>query len=143
LDIEKTISLVEGMRVERRILVVDDDPDTYTTFKDILEPKGYQVSAASSGEEAIEMVRENKYDMIFIEMKLPIMDGLQTYLDIREINPQVVAVMMTAYYREASDLVMEALKKDAYTYLYKPFDMERVVQLVDEIYHRKYQRGEL
>jgi len=81
--------------------------------------------------------------MIFIEMKLPIMDGLQTYLDIREINPQVVAVMMTAYYREASDLVMEALKKDAYTYLYKPFDMERVVQLVDEIYHRKYQRGEL
>jgi len=142
LDMEKMIGFVEGIKVGGRILVVDDDPDTYALFKDILEPKGYQVSAASSGEEAIERVWENRYDMVFIEMKLPVMDGLHTYLAIREINPQVVAVMMTAYYREATDLVVEALMNEAYTCLYKPFDMERVVQLVEEIYHRKRQSGE-
>jgi len=94
-----------------------------------------------SGEEVIEMARQSRYDVIFIDMMLPIMNGLQTYLAIRAINPQVAAVMITGYRREVGDLVEEALKKDAYTCLYKPFDVEEVIQLVDEICRRKRQRG--
>ncbi|MFQ5812018.1 MAG: response regulator [Anaerolineae bacterium] len=141
-DMEKMLGLIEGVGGEGSILVVDDDPNTCEAFKDILEDKGYQVSTALSGEAAIEIVRENRYDMIFIEMKLPAMDGLQTYLAIRKLNPQAVAVMMTSYYREASDLVVEALRKDAYTCLYKPFNVGKVIELVDEICRRKRQGGE-
>jgi len=141
-DMESVLGLIEGVKEGEHILVVDDDPRTCATFKDVLEARGYQVSAASSGEEAIEIVRENRYDVIFIEMKLPAMDGLQTYLAIREANPQTVAVMMTSYYREASDLVVEALMKDAYTCLYKPFSVEEMVKLVDTIRRRKRQGGE-
>ncbi|MEA3459155.1 MAG: response regulator, partial [Chloroflexota bacterium] len=103
---------------------------------------GYQVGTALSGEEAIEIARENKYDTIFIDMKLPTINGLETYLAIKEVNPQVVAVMMTAYRREVSDLVEEALMKDAYTCLYKPFDVEEVIKIVDEICRRKRQGDE-
>ena len=141
-DIERVMSLIEDTRKGGLILVVDDDPNTCETFKDILEAKGYQVGTALGGEEAIEIARENRYDMIFIDMRLPTINGLQTYLALREINPQVVAVMMTAYRREVGDLVEEALKKDAYTCLYKPFDVEEVMKLVDEICRRKRQRGE-
>ncbi len=141
-DIERMISLIEGVKEGGLILVVDDDPNTCATLKDILEAKGYKVGTALSGEEAIEIAQENKYDMIFIDMKLPTINGLQTYLALREVNPQVVAVMMTAYRREMGDLVEEALSRDAYTCLYKPFDAEEVIQLVDEICRRKRQRGE-
>jgi len=141
-DMERMIGLLEGIKGGGFVLVVDDDPNTCTTFKYVLEAKGYQVGTALSGEEAIEMARESDYDMIFIDMKLPTMNGLQTYLAIREVNPQVVAVMMTAYRREMGDLVEEALKKDAYTCLYKPFDVDQMIKLVGEICRRKRERGE-
>jgi two-component system response regulator HydG len=141
-DMEQMIGLLEGVRGGGFVLVVDDDPNTCVTFKDVLEAKGYQVGTALSGEEAIEMAGESDFDMIFIDMKLPTINGLQTYMAIREVNPQVVAVMMTAYRREMGELVDQALKKDAYTCLYKPFDVENMIRLVGEICHRKRQRGE-
>jgi two-component system response regulator HydG len=141
-EMERMIGLLEGIKGGGFVLVVDDDPNTCTTFKYVLEAKGYQVGTALSGEEAIELARESEYDMIFIDMKLPTMNGLQTYLAIREVNPQVVAVMMTAYRREMGDLVEEALNKDAYTCLYKPFDVDQMIKLVGEICRRKRERGE-
>ena len=141
-DMERMIGLLEGIKGGGFVLVVDDDPNTCTTFKYVLEGKGYQVGTALSGEEAIEMAQENEYDMIFIDMKLPAMNGLQTYMAIREANPQVIAVMMTAYRREMGDLVEEALDKDAYTCLYKPFDVDQMIGLVGEICRRKRERGD-
>jgi len=141
-DMERMIGLIEGVQEGGLILVVDDDPNACATFRDVLEAKGYQVGTALSGEEAIEIARKNKYDMIFIDMKLPTINGLQTYLALREVNPRAVAVMMTAYRLEMGELVEEALKKDAYTCFYKPFDVEQVIKLVDEICRRKRQRGQ-
>jgi len=140
LDLQTMIDLVESVRLGGHILVVDDDPNTHATFKRILETRGYKVSIARSGEDAVRIARENTYDMAFIEMKLPVMDGLDTYLALRKINPQAVVVMMTAHPRAASDFVVQALKEHAYTCLYKPFDEEEVIRLVDTIQRRKRQR---
>ena len=139
LDMERVISVIDGMREGGLVLVVDDDRDNCEFFKDTLETRGYQVSIAWSGEEAIEIVQENNYDMIFIDMKLPNMSGLETYLAIKEINPQAVTVMMTAHSQEADDLLEEPLGADVHTYLYKPFGIEEVIQLVDGICHRNRQ----
>jgi DNA-binding NtrC family response regulator len=141
-DMEQMIGLLEGIRGGGFVLVVDDDPNTCVTFRDVLEAKGYQVGTALSGEEAISMAGESDYDMIFIDMKLPTINGLQTYMAIREVNPRVVAVMMTAYRREMGELVDQALQKDAYTCLYKPFDVENMIRLVGEICRRKRQTGD-
>jgi CheY-like chemotaxis protein len=141
-DMERMIGLIDGMKEGGLILVVDDDRDNCEFFKDILEARGYQVSIALSGEEAVEMAREDKHDMIFIDMKLPGMNGLETYLAVREINPQAVAVMMTAYPQEANGLLEEPLGEGVYTCLYKPFEIEEVIQLVDGICRRNRQGGE-
>ncbi|MGA9349290.1 MAG: response regulator, partial [Anaerolineae bacterium] len=91
--------------------------------------------------EAITMARERAYDIIFVDMKLPTITGLETYLAIRKINPEVVAIVMTAYRQEMSGLVEEALKSDVYTCLYKPFEMAELLRLVDEIRERKQKAG--
>ena len=145
LDIEKVIVLIEEARQAKEgalILVVDDDPATRITLRNILTKKSYEVEIAHTGEEAIAMVEEAVHDIIFIDMKLPTINGLETYLAIREINPQVVAIMMTAYRQEMADLVEEALQNHAYTCLYKPLEMEELLRLVDEIRERKRKAGE-
>ena len=115
------------------ILVIDDDTGTAKTFKDVLEAKGYEVSTAGSGEEAIKLSRGKPHDIAFIDMKLPNMDGLGVYLAIREINPKTVAVIMTAYREEMKDFISWCLKKGVYTCLTKPLDVEKVLELTEEI----------
>ena len=144
LDIEKVVALIERAREVSQgllIMVVDYDPGTCTALKNVLSQKGYKVGIAHTGEEAIAMAKKKAYDIIFIDMKLPTMNGLETYLAIKEINPEVVAIMMTAYRQEVADLVKEALHNQAYTCLYKPLDMAEVLRLVKEIERRKQKTG--
>jgi DNA-binding NtrC family response regulator len=144
LDIEKAISLIERAKEARHgalIMVVDDDPGTCTTLKNILTKKDNHVGVAGNGEEAINMAQKRTYDIIFIDMKLPTINGLETYLAIKEIHPEVVAIMMTAYRQEMTDLVEEALNNTAYAYLYKPLDIEEMLRLIDEIWERKQKAG--
>jgi len=143
LDMEEVIAIIEQARDAQRgafILVVDDDPDICTTLKNVLLEKGNNVSIAHTGEEAVAMAKNEAYDIIFIDMQLPTINGLETYLAIRAIRPEVVAVMITAYRQEMADLVQEALNNDAYACLYKPFEMEELLRLVDEILKGK-QKG--
>jgi len=140
LDTEKVVALVERLREVREgalILVVDDDPGTCITLTNILNKKGYKTGIAHTGEEAIDMAQEKAYDIIFIDMKLPTINGLETYLAIKDISPEAVAIVMTAYRQEMADLVEEALDNTAYACIYKPLDMEEVLGLVGEIREKK------
>ncbi len=136
LDVEKLITLIETARTAEQsalVLVVDDDPGTCSMFGNILRRRGYQVGLAHSGEQALALVRDKVYDVIFIDVRLPAMNGLQTYLAIKAISPATVAVMMTGYRQEVDELMEQALQNNAYACLYKPLDMTEVVGLLDEI----------
>jgi DNA-binding NtrC family response regulator len=140
LDIEKMMALIDkAIRSQQGafILLVDDDPATCTTLRGILAKSGYQVATAQTGEEAIAVTRQAAYDILFVDIKLPTINGLETYLAIKEINPEAVAVMMTAFRQEMADLVEAALSNDAYTCLYKPIDIEQLLRLVAEIAEKK------
>ena len=140
LDTEKVVALVERLkevREEALILVVDDDPGTCITLTNILNKKGYKTGIAHTGEEAITLAQAKAYDIIFIDMKLPTINGLETYLAIKDISPEAVAIVMTAYRQEMADLVEEALDNTAYACIYKPLDMAEVLGLVGEIREKK------
>ena len=145
LDIEKVLALIERAKDNNNqgalILVVDDDPGTCATLKNILSNRSYKVCTAHTGEEAIAKSRKKDYDIIFIDIKLPTINGLETYLAIRKVNPEAVVIMMTAYRHEMAELVEEALDSNAYTCLYKPLDMEELLRLVDEIGERQQKAG--
>ena len=133
LDIDKVINLIEQAVRGVFVLVVDDDPNTCETLNDILDEKGFKVSIAHSGEEALKCARKKTLDIVFIDVKMPVLNGLETYLEIKDVNPTITAIMMTGYRQEVAELVEEAAKNGAYTCLYKPFEMDKVVAIVDEI----------
>jgi DNA-binding response OmpR family regulator len=95
------------------------------------------VGTAQTGEEAIAMAREESYDIYFIDMKLPTINGLETHLAIRRIRSEAITIIMTAYGQEMSEMITSVLEKSAYSCLYKPLDMPSVLELIEEVLERK------
>ena len=113
-----------------KVLVVDDLKNMRCTLGGILEDKGHRVVTAENGYQAIESVKGNHFDVIFMDIKMPGMNGVQAFSEIKKLDPKVIVIMMTAY--DEKDLAEKALKQGARTCLYKPFDMEQVLSLVDD-----------
>lgn len=133
INIMKVVEFIESVEKSALVLIVDDDLSTCETLMDVLEEKGYRIARAHNGEEAIKKVQERSFDTIFIDVKMPVMNGLEVYLALRKIRPDIKALMMTGYRQEGQDLVEEAIKNNAYTCIYKPFDVEKVLKLVEGI----------
>lgn len=132
-EITKVIELVEHSQKSALILIVDDDLATCETLADILKEKGYSIAHASNGEEAIKMVKEKGFDIVLIDVKMPVMNGLETYLALRKIRPNIKVVMMTAYQQEVQNLVEEAIRHNVYTCVYKPFDIKKLLKIIEGI----------
>jgi DNA-binding NtrC family response regulator len=119
--------------MKTNILVVDDLRSIRLTLGGILEDEGYKVVLAEDGYQAIEMVRQTPFDLVFMDIKMPGINGVQTFREVKKIDPEAVVIMMTAYSLE--DLVMEALREGAYGVVYKPFDVDKIVSIIDSALH--------
>lgn len=140
IDPEKVISLIKKVKEKKNggfVMIVDDDLNFSISLKNILTKRSYLVGIAHTGEKAINMARKDNYDVILIDIKLPSINGLETYLEIKKANSNVVVIMMTGYRQEVTELVEEALKNNAYTCLYKPLDMEILLKIIDNILKSK------
>ena len=115
-----------------KVLVADDQRGMRLTLEGIFDERGYQVTGVENGYQAIEAARETQYDLIFMDIKMPGINGVQTYREIKKICPGSVVVMMTGFAME--ELVREALEEGAFSVIYKPFDAEEVVKLVESVY---------
>ena len=145
LDFDKLFVLIEhAINTEKgsMILVADDNENLCANLKDVLSAKDYCVSTAFDGDEAIEKVREANFDIILLDMKMPPLNGLETYLSIREIRPEVVVIIITGYSEEMGGVIEDALKKSVYTCLEKPVNMNKLISLLHRIEKRKT-KGEL
>jgi DNA-binding NtrC family response regulator len=85
----------------------------------------------------MEKVWENNFDIMLIDLELPPRNGLETYLSIRDVRPDVVVIIITGYPREMSKLVQQALKENAYACLEKPINMDELVSLLEQIEEQK------
>ena len=112
------------------ILVVDDEVDTCRNLSDILTDLGYQVDTALDGFAALELARKKPYDIALLDLKMPGMDGLTLYRELRKLCSSTVAIVVTAYASKAT--AEEALAAGAWQVLAKPADLGRLLTLVDE-----------
>lgn len=113
------------------IMVVDDNVSLCRTMSLILSRKGYDVTIASDGSEAIEKAKKKgHFDVVFMDIKMPLMDGVETYKRIKKVIPEASVVMMTAY--SVEDLIQEALQEGAYGIIYKPVDIESAITIIEE-----------
>jgi two-component system, NtrC family, response regulator HydG len=133
IDIAKMMNLINEVVLKPLVLIVDDDVDLCNSMARMFELKGYRASTAHSGEEAIRIVRQTQCAIAFIDVKMPYMDGLETYLKLRKINPNITTIMMTGYRDEVSETVKKALAADAATCFYKPFCPTEVIDFMNRI----------
>ncbi len=116
-------------RSEPSILLVDDDVDICQNMSDILTDLGYQVDTAHDGPSALEMVRRKPYDVALLDLKMPGMDGLTLYREMKKLRAGTVALIVTAY--AGAGTTEEALAAGAWQVLPKPVQLPRLLSLVD------------
>jgi two-component system response regulator AtoC len=116
------------------VLIVDDETLTLRTMGRALQAEGYEVLTASSGEEALRIVAEEKPDLALLDVVLPGINGIEVLRQARKLSPAMIVVMMSAYH--VVDRAVEAMKLGAYDYLIKPFhiaDMVATIQRATEM----------
>ncbi len=113
------------------ILVVEDGETQREMLRDYLKDEGYPVSAAQNGEEALSKLREDCFDLVLTDYKMPGMDGLDLLAAAKELNPEVDVVVMTAY--GTVERAVNAMKAGASDYISKPIDLEELQLLIQRI----------
>ena len=113
------------------VLVVDDQPSVAITLADILEVKGFKVYPAYSGAEALEILREHPVDILLTDVRMPDMDGVTLYREMRKTHPNLTTFLMTAY--AADDIIQQGMNEGIKTVLTKPLDIDLIVSLFSMI----------
>jgi heterodisulfide reductase subunit A len=130
----KAIQIPEKERKGFRILVVDDELIVRDSLKEWLEEEGFAVDMAASGQEALEQLSTQSYQLMLLDLKMPGMDGVEVLKKTREAFPDLAVVMMTAY--ATVETAVEAMKIGARDYLLKPFDPETLIPMAERLYQK-------
>ena len=113
-----------------KILAVDDDSNLLEVLRMRLESANYEVVTALRGEDAIDAVKKQSFDMAIIDLQLGSRDGISLMKDVHQINPDIPVIILTAY--GSIESAVEAIKKGAYSYLTKPFDPRELLLQVEK-----------
>jgi two-component system response regulator HydG len=116
------------MKSAKRVLVVDDEASVRMTLAANLELEGYEVVEADSGQRAVELVRERPFEVVLTDMRMPGMNGLETFRAIRDLHPGLPVVLMTGFALEG--LLEEGINEGAYAVLRKPFSMDLAAKVI-------------
>lgn len=119
------------MDAKASILIVDDELGMRETLLDILADMGYHTVIAVDGHEAIQKAKENAFDVIFMDIRMPGVNGVDALKEIKKIHPETAVVLMTAY--AIDDRIREAQREGAYSVLDKPLDVETIISLIKEM----------
>ncbi|MBL7205118.1 MAG: response regulator [Desulfobacteraceae bacterium] len=136
LDINALLSFFPALQKEQSIVIVDDDPRFCKTLGDILRSRGFGVTQVTDPKDVMETLKPHS-QVVLLDMKLNGMNGLDLLKEIRERHPHLPVILVTGYRDEMAQAIEAALEIDAYTCLYKPFQIEELLQLLTEIQHRE------
>lgn len=109
----------------KSLLIVDDDEDIRANIQDILRDQGYRVDTVPDGPTALQLVRNHTYDVVLLDFKMPGMDGVTLYREIKKITPETAAIMITAF--AGSTGAQDALDAGTWKVLRKPVDIPELL----------------
>jgi two-component system response regulator HydG len=119
------------MSAKASILIVDDDRDLAESLADVLEARGYAVELAGSGEEGVARFRQRDFDLVFTDVKLPGMNGVESFFAFRRIKPDARVVMMTGF--SVEQLLAQAIENGALAVLHKPFAIPDILAVLEQV----------
>lgn len=116
--------------IAKKILVVDDDKDTRWLLSEILQEQGYKILTSQDGRGAIRITKNEKFDLILLDLEMPGINGVETLKGVRKFNKNVPVIIISA--SENERLIEEVLKLGVFTYLPKVFDLKKLVAVVKQ-----------
>jgi DNA-binding NtrC family response regulator len=126
------------MLSQPRVLIVDDEERFRTTMCKLLSVKGLYASTAGSGQEALEKIAQETFDVLILDIRMPDMGGLEVLSEVKKIDPSVEVIIMTGY--ASVDTAREIMKFGAYDYLLKPYDTDQLLEKIENAYERRTTR---
>lgn len=128
-DIERMLKEVEQVLPNGIVLVADDDPDFVESMRALLTDNDYAVHLASTGEDALHQVLSGSVDILMLDLKLPVMSGLEVYLEIKNRQPPPPTIIVTGYADELKSDVDLLRSLDVAGILSKPFDPDVLIDI--------------
>lgn len=114
---------------QRKILVVDDEETVGLGMSEILRDEGFDAAYAVNGKEAIEAVKDSPYSLIFMDIIMPGMNGLETFREIKKIRPAAKVVLFTGYFRDAEDAILQGVREGMIDeFIRKPYFADEIVR---------------
>jgi DNA-binding NtrC family response regulator len=123
------------MKKKARIAIVDDEEIVRESLAGWLKMDGYEVDQAASAEAALELLKQRRYHILFLDIKMPGMDGIELLGHLQTDDPELAVVMITAF--GSIDTAVEAMKRGAHDYLLKPFEPAEIGLLIERIMGRQ------
>ncbi len=118
-----------------RVLLVDDEEALLEFLSKRLLKQGFTVKAAFSGEEAIQVAKEEPYDVAVVDLKMPGIDGVETQKRLKEIQPFLQCIVLTGH--GSIESALGSGQRDAFQYLLKPVDYDNLLALIKDAYKKK------
>ncbi|MBI5827335.1 MAG: response regulator [Deltaproteobacteria bacterium] len=120
---------MSAAELEKRILIVDDEETVGIGMSEMLKDAGYEAKYVTSGKEAVEEVRHFRYSLIFMDMVMSGMNGLETYRQIRKFNQDARVVLFTGYFKDADRTIYDGVREGMIDLsIRKPFFAEEIVK---------------
>jgi two-component system response regulator PilR (NtrC family) len=123
-----------------KVLVVDNEKSMRDFLSIVLKKEGYFVETAEDGDQALKVLEKDIFDLVLTDMKMPRMSGLDLLKGLKELSPETIIIMMTAY--ASAETAVEAMKEGAYDYLTKPFQIDEVKLIIKNALERRKLRQE-
>lgn len=127
------------MNIPVKVLVVDDEEEIRELCRRVLNKEGYVVHLAGNGEEALEILHNNKYHVAIVDLKMPSIDGMTVMKEIKENYPQTDVIIITGFGTIRS--AVEAIQQGAADYLPKPFEIEELHGAIENCLKKKSLMG--
>jgi DNA-binding NtrC family response regulator len=121
---------------EFRVLLVDDEAEFIETLVKRLRKRKLDVSAVTSGKDALATLKESPVDVVVLDVKMPDMDGIETLKEIKKIQPSVEVIMLTGHANV--EVAMQGMELGAFDYLMKPMDIDELIYKLQDAYKRKW-----
>jgi DNA-binding NtrC family response regulator len=129
------------MMKHERILIVDDEEQMRDLLVKVLEKNGYQVAVSGDGAQALAFLEKEPVDLVVTDVRMPGMSGMEALRAIKELNPEIVVIIMTAF--GSIDQAVQAVKEGAYDYISKPFKIEEMLLTIDKALEERRLRHEV
>lgn len=139
LDMEKFLSMIEKIQ-PYGILITDDDLDFVMSIKELLTSKGYSVFVATNGREAVERILSNGIDVLILDLRMPVLNGLETYLELKKAGRAVPTIIITAFTDEETGTIERLRALSVSGMLRKPFDPRELLSAIERLVQQRERR---